>query len=66
MLSTRGGRRVGHVRIVIHIDQAQPPAGRIAVLHDDELAPDGGAGAFSGWLDLIRVLEQVIGGSTSP
>jgi hypothetical protein len=53
------------MRIELQIDQTQPPAGGIAVRRDDGPASDGGTIPFSGWLDLIRVLEQLIGDSAS-
>jgi hypothetical protein len=43
------------VEIRICVDQLAPPTGRVRRVGADEPIP------FSGWLDLMRVLERMIG-----
>jgi hypothetical protein len=43
------------VEIRIWVDQVAPPTGQVRRVGADEAIP------FSGWLDLMRVLERMIG-----
>jgi hypothetical protein len=55
-MSTRAcGPRICAVEIRIYVDQLAPPSGQVRRVGAREAIP------FSGWLDLIRVLERVIG-----
>jgi hypothetical protein len=48
------------VRIELRIDQNDPPRGEI-------FPPGGGSIAFSGWLELLRILADLLGtGSARP
>jgi hypothetical protein len=55
-MSTRAcGPTICAVEIRIYVDQLAPPSGQVRRVGAREPIP------FSGWLDLIRVLERVIG-----
>jgi hypothetical protein len=49
------GATICGVEIRICVDQLAPPTGRVRRVGADEPIP------FSGWLDLMRVLERMIG-----
>jgi hypothetical protein len=55
MFTHAGGRTICAVEIRIYVDQLAPPAGQVRRVGADEPIP------FSGWLDLIRALERMIG-----
>jgi hypothetical protein len=55
-MSTRAcGPTICAVEIRIYVDQLAPPSGEVRLVGAREPIP------FFGWLDLIRVLERVIG-----
>lgn len=61
-MSWTGGRTtVEFVRILIEIDQMQPPAGTLKCVGEDRAHSDSVAVPFTGWLDLMRTLEQAVG-----
>jgi hypothetical protein len=50
------------VEIVICLDTAEPPAGQVRLVAKQDLPCCEGAGVgFAGWLDLLRVLDELIG-----
>ena len=54
------GQRPGHderVEVRISLDALDPPAGRVWVIPGS----DDGELRFTGWLGLLRVLDQVMG-----
>ena len=55
MFTHAGGPTICAVEIRIYVDQLAPPSGQVRRVGAREPIP------FSGWLDLIRVLERVIG-----
>ena len=55
MFTHAGGPTLCVVEIRIYVDQLAPPAGRVRRVGAGEPVP------FSGWLDLIRSLERMIG-----
>ena len=55
MSTAAGGLTICVVEIRICVDQLAPPTGRVRRVGSDEPIP------FSGWLDLMRVLERMIG-----
>jgi hypothetical protein len=56
MSTAGGGATICGVEIRICVDQLAPPTGQVCRVGADESIP------FSGWLDLMRVLERMIGG----
>jgi hypothetical protein len=55
MSTAAGGPTICVVEIRICVDQLAPPTGRVRRVGAGEPVP------FSGWLDLIRALERLIG-----
>lgn len=53
MSQSDASRRVGLVRIEISVDTFDPPEGTL-------VADDGEAISFAGWLDLLRVLSELL------
>lgn len=53
MAAEAGGAIMGAMFIRLRIDERRPPQGEVAV---DSREPS----AFSGWLDLLRVLSEAI------
>jgi hypothetical protein len=57
----------GGMEIRISLDQVDPPAGRLGRIPGPEPAPgaDGEVG-FTGWLGLLRALDEVVGPPGGP
>jgi len=55
MFTPAGGPTMCAVEIRIDVDELTPPAGQVRRVGAGEPIP------FSGWLDLIRALERMIG-----
>lgn len=55
MFTPAGGPTMCAVEIRIYVDELTPPAGQVRRVGAGDPVP------FSGWLDLIRVLERLIG-----
>jgi hypothetical protein len=52
------------MEIRIHLDQSDPPVGRLRPVAESAAGPDAQDGegiGFVGWLGLLRALDQVIG-----
>ena len=51
------------MEIRILLDQVEPPAGRLGLVTDPQQASDprGQEVWFTGWLGLLRALEEVLG-----
>jgi hypothetical protein len=57
------------MEIRIHLDRAEPPAGRLRLVPEVEAPPgtqDGEGVGFAGWLGLLRALDAVIGTQKGP
>jgi hypothetical protein len=54
------------MEIRIHLDQSDPPAGRLRLVAESGAGPaarEGEGIGFQGWLGLLRALDQIIGSS---
>ena len=56
------------MEIRISLERVEPPAGRLGLVSDPRQAADAGSQevSFTGWLGLLRALEEVIGPTEDP
>ena len=56
------------MEIRISLDRVEPPAGRLGLMTDPRQASDAGGQEvpFTGWLGLLRALEEVLGPAEHP
>ena len=56
------------MEIRISLDRVEPPAGRLGVVPDPRQASGAGVREvpFTGWLGLLRALEEVLGPAGDP